>query len=108
VPSADAPVGCSVNRRPAAAKGAVVVRLWLSEGIVEDNIRVITGRWQQLPNSQPQGGRLCRSLPPEKPWLVSKRGFEGLDGRFLCRHQPGAAATLGVAARRTLSALHHL
>jgi len=27
--------------------------LWLSEGIVEDNIRVITGRWQQLPNSQP-------------------------------------------------------
>ena len=53
VSSADAPFGCSPNRRPAAAKGAVGVMLWLSEGIVEDNIRVITGRWQQLPNSQP-------------------------------------------------------
>jgi hypothetical protein len=53
-------------------------------------------------------GAVCAGLSPEKPWLVSKHGFEGLDGRFLCRHQPGAAATLGVTARRTLSALHHL
>jgi hypothetical protein len=33
--------------------GAVGVRLWLSEGIVEDVIRVITGRWQQRSDSQP-------------------------------------------------------
>jgi len=53
VSSVDVPVGRSPNRRPAAAKGAVGVRLWLSEGIVEDVIRVITGRWQQRSDSQP-------------------------------------------------------
>jgi hypothetical protein len=39
-----------------AAKGAAGVRLWLSEGIVEDVIRVITGRWKQRPDSQPLWG----------------------------------------------------
>jgi hypothetical protein len=65
VSSADTPVGCNSNRRPAATEGAVGVRLWLSEGAVKDNIRVIIGRWQQLTNSKPQRGRLCRSLSPE-------------------------------------------
>ena len=96
-----------LGRRPTVAQGTVVVWLRWNEGGVEDDIRVITGRGQQLGHSRPSSGPAA-PVCHRKTLVESEVELRGLDGRFLCRHQPWAARTLGVGARHTLRALHHL